>query len=140
MRAKRSDEITSVCEASSTCIWEAVWEQKFLKIVVENFRQRNKYLIFNCERSEVLKSRAYAKLLPHAYGKPIGRQKFLKLVVENFCQRNFYFIFNFKFKSVMNRFDPVRPDLVRQDALCQTLQKAISQLLLNLRNLTLAQF
>ena len=74
--------ITSVCEASSTCIWEVVWEQKFLKMVVENFRQRNIYLIFDS-----------------------------------------------KSKSAMNRAGPAQ-----RDALCHAFQKAISQLLLNLRN------
>ena len=50
--------------------------------------------------------RAYAKLLPHAYGKPIGRQKFLKMVVENFRQRKIYLIFDSKSKSAMNRPGP----------------------------------
>ena len=80
--------ITSVREASSTFIWEVVWAQQFLKMVVENFRQRNIFLIFDS-----------------------------------------------KSKSAMNR-----PDPARRGALCHVFQKAISRLLLNLRNFPSAQF
>ena len=54
LRAERSDEITSVCEASSECIWEVVWEQKFLKMLVENFHQRNIYLIFDSKSKSAM--------------------------------------------------------------------------------------
>ena len=69
LRAKRSDEITTVCEASSTCIWEAVWEQKCLKTVLENFRQRKINLIFDFKSKSAMNradpARQYA--LYHAF-------------------------------------------------------------------------
>ena len=70
--------ILSACEASSTCIWEGVREQKFLKMVVENFRQRNLYFIFNFKFKSAMNRPGPARrdALCHAFQKTISQVLF----------------------------------------------------------------
>ena len=111
----RPNLITSEAKLPLHAHGKPIGRQKFLEMVVENFRQRNIYFIFfikfKCVMNRLNLIKSEAKLPLHAQGKPIGRRKFLKIVLENFCQRNIYFILNFKSKSVMNR-----PNLITSEA------------------------